>query len=156
MSGRGPCPGRPGEALAAALLGFFVVTLDALVVNVALPVIRTGLGDGMTGLQWVVGGYTLRFAALPLSAGSLSDRVGARRAFGIGPTVFVAASAARSPRRPVPFDVTGRISAVIAMGRARRRRLRRLHRRSGAFPARPPSPDRAPARPRPGPGPGPG
>jgi MFS transporter, DHA2 family, methylenomycin A resistance protein len=42
--------GHPGAALAAALLGFFVITLDALVVNVALPAIRTDLGGGITGL----------------------------------------------------------------------------------------------------------
>ncbi|MFG2440525.1 MFS transporter [Streptomyces sp. NPDC048508] len=86
--------GHPGAALAAALLGFFVITLDALVVNVALPAIRTDLGGGITGLQWVVDGYTLMFAALLLSAGSLSDRIGARRAFGLGLVLFVAASAA--------------------------------------------------------------
>ena len=45
---------RPGLALAAALLGFFVITLDAVVVNVALPSIRSDLSAGMTGLQWVV------------------------------------------------------------------------------------------------------
>jgi MFS transporter, DHA2 family, methylenomycin A resistance protein len=81
-------------ALAAAVLGFFAITLDALVVNVALPSIRNDLGGGITGLQWVVDGYTLMFAALLLSAGSLSDRIGARRAFGTGMVVFVAASAA--------------------------------------------------------------
>ena len=42
----------------------------------------------------MVDGYTLMFAALLLSAGSLSDRVGARRAFGAGLAVFVVASAA--------------------------------------------------------------
>ncbi|MBV9356079.1 MAG: MFS transporter [Chloroflexi bacterium] len=83
-----------GRSLAVALLGFFVVTLDALVVNVALPAIGHDLGGGMTGLQWVVDGYTLMFAALLLSAGALSDRVGARQAFGVGLTLFVAASAA--------------------------------------------------------------
>lgn len=83
-----------GAALAAALLGFFMVTLDALVVNVALPAIRHDLGGGMTGLQWVVDGYTLVFAALLLSAGALSDRLGARRAFAAGLALFVAASAA--------------------------------------------------------------
>src|SRR5438552_1513447 len=40
------------------------------------------------------GGYTLMLAALPLSAGALSDRIGARQAFGIGLSTFVAASAA--------------------------------------------------------------
>src|ERR1700722_1789495 len=99
------CPPSPGNtaagdtaaaraALTAAVLGFFAITLDALVVNVALPSIRHDLGGGITGLQWVVDGYTLMFAALLLSAGSLSDRVGARRAFGAGMAVFVVASAA--------------------------------------------------------------
>jgi DHA2 family methylenomycin A resistance protein-like MFS transporter len=85
---------RPGWALAAALLGFFVITLDAVIVNVVLPSIRQDLGGGVSGLQWVVDGYTLMFAALLLSAGSLADRIGARRAFGLGLVVFVAASVA--------------------------------------------------------------
>jgi DHA2 family methylenomycin A resistance protein-like MFS transporter len=80
--------------LAAAVLGFFVITLDAVVVNVALPSIRQELGGGITGLQWVVDGYVLMFAALLMSAGSLTDRTGARRTFGIGLAVFVLASAA--------------------------------------------------------------
>src|SRR5690349_7938101 len=74
----------PGLALAVALLGFFVITLDALVVNVALPAIGRDLGGGMTGLVWVVDGYTLMFAALLLSAGALSDWIGARQAYGAG------------------------------------------------------------------------
>ncbi|MFJ8021499.1 MFS transporter [Streptomyces sp. NPDC096311] len=86
--------GSATAALAAAVLGFFVITLDASVVNVALPDIRSDLGGGMTGLQWVMDGYTLIFAASLLSAGSLSDRIGARRAFGMGLAVFVASSAA--------------------------------------------------------------
>jgi len=80
--------------LAAAVLGFFMITLDAVIVNIALPSIRHEFGGGITGLQWVVDGYTLMFAALLLSAGSLSDRVGARRAFAAGLSVFIAASAA--------------------------------------------------------------
>ncbi|MET9495609.1 MFS transporter [Streptomyces sp. NPDC006552] len=80
--------------LGAALLGFFLISLDALIVTVALPDIGRGLGGGMTGLQWVVDGYTLMFAALMLSAGALSDRVGASRAFGGGLVLFVLASMA--------------------------------------------------------------
>jgi MFS family permease len=89
---RGRAVRAPGWSLAAALLGFFVVTLDAVIVNVALPDVRRELAGGMSGLQWVVDGYTLMFAALLLSAGSLSDRIGARRAFGAGMVVFVLAS----------------------------------------------------------------
>ena len=76
------------------MLGFFIVTFDAVVVNVALSSIRTDLGGGISGLQWVVDGYTLMFAALLLAAGAFSDRAGARRAFTVGVVVFVAASAA--------------------------------------------------------------
>jgi len=54
---------RSGAALAVALLGFFVITLDALVVSVALPAISRDLGGGITGLQWIIDGYTLMFAA---------------------------------------------------------------------------------------------
>jgi MFS family permease len=93
-SGTRPGDRHPRATLATAVLGFFVITLDAVVVNVALPSMRADLGGGVTGLQWVVDGYTLMFAALLLTAGSLTDRIGARRAFGAGLAVFVAASAA--------------------------------------------------------------
>jgi DHA2 family methylenomycin A resistance protein-like MFS transporter len=82
------------RALSAALLGFFIITLDALVVSVALPAIRDDLGGGLQGLQWVMDGYTLPFAALLLLAGVLSDRMGARRAFGAGLVLFTLSSGA--------------------------------------------------------------
>lgn len=87
-------PRRTGQraALGVAMLGFFVVALDAQIVNVALPTIRGHLGGGLAGLQWVVTGYTLMFSALLLFAGTLSDRVGARRAYGMGMALFVVAS----------------------------------------------------------------
>jgi MFS transporter, DHA2 family, methylenomycin A resistance protein len=54
-----------GWALAAAVLGFFVITLHAVVVTVALPSIRADLGGGVSGLQWVVvDGYTLILVGL--------------------------------------------------------------------------------------------
>jgi EmrB/QacA subfamily drug resistance transporter len=85
---------RAPGALLAAVLGFFVVTLDSLVVNVAVPDIGADLKGGLSGMQWVVDGYTLMLAALLLSAGSLSDRIGARRTFTTGMVLFVAASTA--------------------------------------------------------------
>ena len=98
----------PAITLVMALLGFFVVTFDAVVVNVALPTIRHDLGGGITGLQWVVDGYTLSFAALLLTAGALSDRVGARRAFGGGVAVFVVASALCGLSLSLPMLVASR------------------------------------------------
>ncbi|NQD90213.1 MFS transporter, partial [Paenarthrobacter sp. CM16] len=85
---------RPRASLIVAMLGFFVVALDAQIVNVALPEIRNDLGGGLSGLQWVVTGYTLMFSALQLFAGTLSDRAGARRAYGLGMLIFIVASAA--------------------------------------------------------------
>ncbi|WP_439681443.1 MFS transporter [Embleya sp. MST-111070] len=86
--------GGPAVVLGAALLGFFLISLDALIVTVALPDIGRSLDGGMSGLQWVVDGYTLMFAALMLSAGALSDRIGARRAYGGGLVLFALSSAA--------------------------------------------------------------
>jgi MFS transporter, DHA2 family, methylenomycin A resistance protein len=86
-----PVEGR--LVLTAALLGFFMICLDATAVNVALPAIGRSLGDATSGLQWAVDGYTVPFAALLISAGAVSDRLGARRVFGWGLVVFAAASA---------------------------------------------------------------
>lgn len=117
-----PADGRanraPGWSLAAALLGFFVVTLDAVIVNVALPAIGRDLAGGISGLQWVVDGYTLMFAALLLSSGSLSDRIGARRAFGAGMALFVIASAGCGLAPSLPVLIAARLvqgSAAAAL-----------------------------------------
>jgi EmrB/QacA subfamily drug resistance transporter len=83
---------RFAVALVTATVAFFMITLDAVIVNVALPSIRDDLGGGIAGLQWVVDGYTLLFAGLLLSSGVLSDRVGAKRALGFGMAAFLAAS----------------------------------------------------------------
>ncbi|QUP53846.1 MFS transporter [Ralstonia syzygii] len=102
-------PGRARATLIAALLGFFVITLDAVVVNVALPTIGRDLQAGVTGLQWVIDGYTLLFAALLLSAGAFTDRIGARRAFGLGLVVFIIASVACGLAPTLGLLVTARI-----------------------------------------------
>ncbi|MFF8592997.1 MFS transporter [Streptomyces sp. NPDC015220] len=86
--------GSTTAALVAAVLGFFVITLDVSGVNVALPAVGDDLGGSLSGLQWVADSYTLMFAALMLSAGALSDAVGARRAYGWGLAVFTLASLA--------------------------------------------------------------
>ena len=94
MTGEAAGGGRKLWALLATSLGFGVVQLDVSVVNVAIKPIGADLGGGVTGLQWVVGAYTLAFAALILSAGALGDRIGARRVFVAGFTLFTVASAA--------------------------------------------------------------
>ena len=79
-------------ALVAVCLGYFMVILDTTIVNVALPALREDLGTSVSGLQWVVDGYLLMFAALLLSGGVLADRIGARQVFQLGLGLFVLAS----------------------------------------------------------------
>lgn len=80
--------------LVLAALGFFLVTLDILIVNVALTTIGRELGGSTAGLQWVIDAYTLLFASLLLFAGNLSERIGAKRAIGWGIAGFLVASVA--------------------------------------------------------------
>jgi DHA2 family methylenomycin A resistance protein-like MFS transporter len=83
---------RDNLALAAICLGFLLITLDTTIVNVALGPIVADLGGSLAGAQWVVSAYTLAFASLLLSAGSLADRVGARRGYLIGVGIFALGS----------------------------------------------------------------
>jgi DHA2 family methylenomycin A resistance protein-like MFS transporter len=78
--------------LALASVGFFLITLDATVVNVSLPSIGAEFHAAVADLQWVIDAYTLMFAALLLSAGVLSDRMGASRAYLIGLAGFTLSS----------------------------------------------------------------
>jgi MFS transporter, DHA2 family, methylenomycin A resistance protein len=103
-----PLGGQSRLILVAAVIGFFIVTLDALAVNVALPSIHHAFGGGISGLQWVVDAYTLAFAGLLLWAGALSDRVGASRAFTAGAGMFAAASAACGLAPSLGWLVTAR------------------------------------------------
>ncbi|MDQ3631860.1 MAG: MFS transporter [Actinomycetota bacterium] len=75
-------------ALVAAILGTTVVSVDATVINVALPAIGDDLGGGLAGQQWVVNAYLLTLAALILIAGSLADLFGERRVFSLGVAAF--------------------------------------------------------------------
>jgi EmrB/QacA subfamily drug resistance transporter len=75
-------------------LGLFMVTLDNLVVTMALPVIRTDLGASLESLEWTVNAYTLTFAVLLLTGATLGDRFGRKRMFAIGMGIFTIASAA--------------------------------------------------------------
>lgn len=91
-----------------AALGFFLITLDVSIVNLALPSIRTGLGGGTSAQQWILDGYTLFFAALLLCAGNLSDRIGAKRAYVLGIALFGVTSLLCALAPSVAFLVAAR------------------------------------------------
>src|ERR1700760_3973301 len=69
-----------------------MIVLDATIVNVALPAIRSELGFDSSSLAWVVNAYLIAFGGLLLLAGRLGDLAGRRRIFLVGLAVFTAAS----------------------------------------------------------------
>jgi EmrB/QacA subfamily drug resistance transporter len=88
--------GRPrrGWILATLCLAQLMISLDVLIVNIALPSAQRSLGFGIADRQWAVTAYTLAFGSLLLLGGRLSDLFGRRRMFVIGLVGFGVASAA--------------------------------------------------------------
>ena len=85
---------RPGRILALVCAAAFMGVLDLAIVNVALPSIQRDLAVGQGSLQWVVTAYGLTFGGFLLLGGRLADRLGPRRVFVTGLTVFALASLA--------------------------------------------------------------
>ncbi|HEY2428712.1 MAG TPA: DHA2 family efflux MFS transporter permease subunit [Acidimicrobiales bacterium] len=90
-------PARPTTrwwALAVLCLSLIVVTIDTTILNVALPSLVRSLHASSSGLEWIVDAYTVVFAGLLLSAGSLGDRFGRRGALSAGLALFAVGSGA--------------------------------------------------------------
>ncbi|MDL4821163.1 MFS transporter [Actinomadura opuntiae] len=85
---------RPAWTAAVASAAGYLLVLDLVGVNVALPDMRRRLDAGLTGVQWAVDAYAIALAVLLLPAGALADRWGRRRMFLTGLTAFTAASLA--------------------------------------------------------------
>src|SRR3954465_11264307 len=84
---------HPIAALVVICLSVFVISVDATIVNVALPTLSRDLGADTAHLQWIVDPYTLVTSGLLLSAGSLSDRYGRRGWLSSGLALFAITSA---------------------------------------------------------------
>ena len=80
--------------LAVMCLSLMVIGVDNTILNVALPTLVRDLQATTSQLQWIVDAYTLVFAGLLLTAGSLGDRFGRRRGLRIGLLIFGAGSVA--------------------------------------------------------------
>jgi EmrB/QacA subfamily drug resistance transporter len=74
--------------LVALCFSLLVIVLDNSILNVALVTIQEDLGATASDLQWIVDSYTLVFAGLLLTAGSLGDRFGRRGALQVGFVIF--------------------------------------------------------------------
>ncbi|WP_333764072.1 MFS transporter [Streptomyces sp. IBSBF 2390] len=95
-----PSPPDPRRwwMLGVLSLALFLIILNNGLLNVALPSLMRDLHAGIGTTQWIVDGYALVFAACLLTAGTLSDRYGRKRAtllgvalFGVGTLIALAA-----------------------------------------------------------------
>ncbi|WP_229256581.1 MFS transporter [Duganella lactea] len=78
--------------LTTLAIGFVMAMIDVTAVNTALTDIAASLAVPLTGLVWVVDGYTLTFAALLMAGGALADRYGPKRVYQGGLSVFILGS----------------------------------------------------------------
>ena len=83
---------RKAIILVSCCLSLLIVSMDATIVNVAIPNIRADLGASASHLQWVIDIYTLVLASLLMLSGAAADRFGRRRTFQIGLIAFALGS----------------------------------------------------------------
>ena len=62
-------------------IGFFMQTLDATIVNTALPAMAHSLGESPLRMQSVIIAYSLAMATLIPASGWIADRFGTRRVY---------------------------------------------------------------------------
>ncbi|SDZ59549.1 MFS transporter, DHA2 family, multidrug resistance protein [Variovorax sp. YR266] len=73
-------------------VGFFMQTLDATIINTALPAMAASLGESPLRMQSVVVAYALTMAMLIPASGWIADRFGTRRIFFSAIVLFAAGS----------------------------------------------------------------
>ncbi|HEY9424447.1 MAG TPA: MFS transporter, partial [Microterricola sp.] len=83
---------REWLGLAALSTALGMIVLDGTIVGVALPTIIRDLNLDLTDAQWVNSIYAVILAALLLSSGRLSDRLGRRRMLLVGLVIFMVGS----------------------------------------------------------------
>jgi EmrB/QacA subfamily drug resistance transporter len=82
----------PDALLWLVAIGFFMQTLDATIVNTALPAMAQSLGESPLRMQSVVISYTLAMAMLIPATGWIADRFGTRRIYLIALSLFTVGS----------------------------------------------------------------
>jgi EmrB/QacA subfamily drug resistance transporter len=103
-------------ALAAVCAILFLTFLDNTIVSVALANIQGSLKVSVTGLQWIVDGYMLTFAALMLTGGTLGDLFGRKKVMLGGVALFCAGSVMAALAPGSGLLIAGRV--VMGVGAA--------------------------------------
>jgi EmrB/QacA subfamily drug resistance transporter len=70
----------------------FMDILDASILNIALPSIKSDLGFSQQSLQWVINGYILTYGGFLLLGGRMADLLGRRSVLVTGLIVFAGSS----------------------------------------------------------------
>lgn len=90
-------------------IGFFMQTLDATIINTALPSMARALGESPLRMQSVVVSYSLTMALLIPASGWLADRFGTRRMFMVAIALFTLGSLACAASRHLGELVAARV-----------------------------------------------
>ena len=80
--------------LGALCFSLLIIGMDTTILNVALPTLARDLHAGTSSLQWIIDAYTLVYASMLLTTGSLGDRFGRKGALSLGLVIFGAGSLA--------------------------------------------------------------
>lgn len=96
-------------------LAVFNIPVALTGAGVALPGVAEAFHPSTQLLQWVVVGYNVMFASLMLAFGTLADRVGRRRIFRFGITLFgVAAAVATFAPSIIVLDIARAVGGIGA------------------------------------------
>jgi DHA2 family multidrug resistance protein-like MFS transporter len=110
-----PVPQRYWSMLAIGL-GIAMSVLDAAVANIALPVIAADFHAAPAETVWVVNAYQLAVVVTLLPFASLGERIGYRRVYLAGLTVFTIGSLACALSVSLPMLIAARIAQGLGAG----------------------------------------
>ncbi|MGJ8526362.1 Riboflavin transporter RibZ [Halomonadaceae bacterium LMG 33818] len=116
-------------ALCSVLLGTLLVVLDSSIINIALPEMGQALHVPASSSIWISNIYQLVAASLILSFAALADRIGSKRLYVAGLSLFVLASLACALSTSFIMLVIARAiqgvggAAVMSLGPSLNRRI---------------------------------
>lgn len=82
----------PWPALGALVIGFFMILVDSTIVSVGMPALMRAFDADINAVMWVTSAYLLAYAVPLLITGRLGDRIGPKRVYLVGLTIFTLAS----------------------------------------------------------------
>src|SRR4051794_32215082 len=102
------------QVLIVVSAAVFMASLDLFIVNIAFPAIESDFGGtSLASLSWILNAYAIVFAALLVPAGRTADRLGRKRSFIAGLTLFTVASALCAAAPSVELLVAARVLQAI-------------------------------------------